>query len=79
MTAYQREKVQTIHTCGGPLWCVYICKSLCHKQAAEKAACSRVGGRLGGTELVHLVCQQGNERKKEKGEKKENSPSKKNT
>ena len=62
-----------------PLWCVYICESLCHKQAAEKAACSRVVGRLGGTELVHLVCQQGNERKKEKGEKKENSPSKKNT
>ena len=64
--------------------CLHLRESVSsHKQAAEKAPCSCVVGRLGGTELVHLVCQQGNESKEKKksgGKKrKENSPSKKNT
>lgn len=73
MTAYQREKVQTIHTCNGPLSCVYICESLCR----GTNGCSQALGRLGGTERVYSACQQENERKEKK--RKENSPSKKKT
>lgn len=84
MTAYQREKVQTIHTCGGPLWCVYICSSLCRvtNRLPRKRRVHVWWGGLGEQSLYTWCVNRGMraKRKRKGGEKrKENSPSKKNT
>lgn len=78
MTAYQREKVQAIHTCGGPLWCVYICDVWVesHTGCREIAICVH-GGR--GAELYTWCVNRGirkskrkeKERKKKKGKQPE--------
>ena len=60
------------------LVCLHLRESVQrHKRAAEKVLCSRVLGRLGGTERVYSARQQEKESKEKK--KKENSPSEEKT
>ena len=79
MTAYQREKVRTIHTCGG-LSGVFTSARVCVTNRLPRKQRVHVWwGGLGGQSLYTWCVNRGMRGKRKKGEKKENSPSKKNT